>query len=69
MPLLRHGDVPRPDWQFPSRYIPLLPYTVRLHLERASHRPGVWRNADVVPRFIAARILLNIPHDVIQTLT
>ena len=61
MPLLRHGDVPRPDWPFPSRYTPLLPYTVRLHYELTSHRRGVWRNGDVVPRPFSARILPNIP--------
>ena len=69
MSLLRHGDVPRPDWSFPSYSAPILPYTGRLHYELASDHPGVWRSVDVDPRFFGGRILRNILHDVIQTLT
>ena len=68
MSLLRHGVLSRPDWTFPSRSTPLLPYTVRLHYELASHRPDIWWSADADPRSFGARILRNIPHEVIQTL-
>ena len=57
---LRQGDVPRSDWPFPSNCTPLLPYTVRLHYELASHLPSVCRSGDAAPRFFGARILPNI---------
>ena len=53
----------------PFHYTPILPYTASLHYELASDHPGVWRSADADPRFFGARVLRNILHDVIQTLT
>ena len=51
----------------PPAEIPL-PYKGHLYYASSSLIPRVSRRADVEPRFFGARILRNIPHDVIQTL-
>ena len=61
--VLRHGDVPRSDWSFPS-YTRLLTYTFVPHCEAAPEMRWSPRCSDVKPHALHKGLLRNL-HDVI----